>query len=119
LVSLSSNTVFSPQSSIDTQHGHPTIVHYGDTTTIAESPPAVCDSCANSTAVKQVIASMPAMTELLEQSLQKVVHQNGVKPPPPPPVKRTSSSLKRPTPPDSEKNFESDRLEEQRQPESS
>lgn len=64
------NTMFSPQSSLD----QTPVVHYA---TDEQSPPTtassngVCDTCANSTAVKQVIASIPAMTELLESSIQK------------------------------------------------
>ena len=80
IVSLSStnftlsrqNTMFSPQSSLDQP---PANAHYG--TNVPTGPEhssltnGVCDTCANSTAVKQVIASIPAMTELLEDSIQR------------------------------------------------
>ncbi|OTF70624.1 leucine-rich repeat-containing protein [Euroglyphus maynei] len=85
------NTVRSPQSSIE----QPTLsanINYGQSATMMmtnghrdeEQKSIICNDavcvgctqCANSTAVKQVIASIPAMTEMLQNSLNQLDHTN-------------------------------------------
>ena len=85
------NTVRSPQSSIE----HPTLttnINYGQSATVMmttgnqdEEQKSIichdavcigCNHCANNPAVKQVIASIPAMTELLENSLNQINSHN-------------------------------------------
>lgn len=58
-------TLFSPQSSLE-QNG-PSCDH---PQSAGQQSTGVCDICVSSTAVKQVIASLPAMTEMLENSLR-------------------------------------------------
>nr|XP_046919161.1 insulin-like growth factor-binding protein complex acid labile subunit isoform X2 [Dermatophagoides farinae] len=96
MVSLTSttsrqNTVCSPQSSIE-QPTLSTNINYGKTAMVMmttgnreEEQKSIichdavcvgCNQCANSIAVKQVIASIPAMTEILENSLSQINNTN-------------------------------------------